>query len=95
MASRRLIPDMKQANADLRELIERDSADVAKALDHLIETGTPFFRGKIDHSATCAAGDFVVVYEIADELKACRAAMRARDLEGVSEDCGVVHGANP
>ena len=91
--SKRIIPDMQDALTDLRGLVAlgRDNVDVAKCLDGLIESGTPLFRGQIDRSVTKSAGDFVVSYQLADELLVCLATMRARQIETVSKDTGVFH----
>ncbi len=80
--SARVVPDWRQAVADLRELTTcRYYPEVAKCFGKLINEGTPFFRTNVDHAATEATGNLVVRYELVDDLKVCLAAIRAGNLQ--------------
>ena len=80
--STRVVPEWRQAVADLRELATcRDYPDVAKCFDKLIDEGTPLLRANVDHAATEATDNLVVCYELADDLKICLSAIRAGNFQ--------------
>ena len=75
------IVDAAEALAELRELalFSGQNPDVGEAFRYLINEGTAVLQ--IDHIATEPTGDTICRYKLAETLKVCLTAIRARNLE--------------
>jgi hypothetical protein len=89
------IPGAEQALSDLQAIAELGltEPDILELLGRLIDEGTPVLQ--VDRSLAVDAGDGVVRYKLADELRAILAAVRARNVNlGEVEGVGM-HGGAP
>ena len=70
-----------EALADLQAVAELGSKhpDLLEALGRLIDEGTPILQ--IDRTAAASAGEGVVRYKLAEELRVILAAVRARNVD--------------
>jgi len=96
-----LIPDAKEAFADLRELIELagryPDVDLGIEFSRLAEQGLPALCGEIDTSLAIPAGHAVFRYKLPERLHELLSTLRARnvDVDNLESGSGVVHGDVP
>jgi hypothetical protein len=71
---------------DLRKLVELASTDDdgLVVLGRLFDGSTPLIRAEIDWLSATATGDFIVRYEVSEQVKAHLAAFRARAFDRYS-----------
>jgi hypothetical protein len=81
----RSIPDMKQALADLRELVrlaEMLDPDILVEIGQLIRSGAPLLTAHVDAMPASLTLDVVVLYKVTDQVEAYLATLRAKARDG-------------